>query len=392
VSTLGTTALSLCLAVSLLLSAPDADAQVVLADRCPPSFELRADGTCVLRTLYDFYASPEDHGGVQANLPVHRGGYTPQQIDLGRYLFFDPILSVNKDMSCASCHQPDKAFTDGRAQSLGALLSGEREVLKRSTPSLWNVGFFKKLMWDGRANSLETQAAMPLLAAEEMGNTREGVEAAVAASPQYLRLFKGAFDEAPSFENISRALAAFQSSLISLNSRYDRYAHGDDKALSTQEIRGYNAFRGFVGRCSQCHVPPSFSDSQLAVVGAPAGPQGYVDPGAGAFTDDADLTGAFRVPSLRNTTLTAPYFHSGQFDNLSSVLGFYNNTRGHVAPPSQKLNIHWHVHMVDGPKLSEQDLDDIVAFLGALEDQSMMPEVPDVLPSGVNKVNSLEGL
>jgi cytochrome c peroxidase len=100
------------------------------------------------------------------------------------------------------------------------------------------------------------------------------------------------------------------------------------KHYQHQEIRGYNAFRGFVGRCSQCHVPPSFSDSQLAVVGAPAGPQGYVDPGAGAFTDDADLTGAFRVPSLRNATLTAPYFHSGQFGDLSSVARFLQQYAG----------------------------------------------------------------
>lgn len=364
---------------------------IELSSNCPPTFEKLDDGTCQLRTLYDFYDSPPQHGGVRAELPKLKHRYTPEQIDLGRYLFFDPILSVNQDMSCASCHQLDKSFTDGRKRSLGVVVAGERKELHRSTPSLWNVAFLKQFMWDGRSDDLETQAELPLLAADEMGNTREGVTSAVHQSAVYRTLFKAAFDHRPTFENINIALAAFQSSLVSLNSRYDRYAHGDNAALSPKEIRGYNAFRGFVARCSQCHVPPLFTDSEMAVIGAPENDQQYADPGAGELSDDPFLMGAFRVPTLRNITKTAPYFHSGQFENLHDTVRFYNNTRGHVAPESQDLKIHWHIHMTKGPKLNERNIDDIVAFLHTLEDERNLPESPQYLPSGLRHIPALTG-
>ncbi|BFM15554.1 cytochrome c peroxidase [Maricurvus nonylphenolicus] len=364
--------------------------EFVLREDCPPSFELVSDGTCQLRSLYDFYDSPDQHGGVRANLPKLESPYTPKQIDLGRYLFFDPVLSANKDMSCASCHQLDKGLSDGLETSLGAKQDGRHMALKRATPTLWNVGFLKRYMWDGRADTLPEQAKLPLLSEDEMGNTEEGVVAAVSEQPEYVRMFDEAFDEQPTIDNIAKALAAFQTTLISLNSRYDRYAHGDESALNPQEIRGHNAFRGFVARCSQCHVPPLFTDSELAVIGAPADKQGFADPGAGKFSDDEFLQGAMRVPTLRNIGQTAPYFHNGIFDNLKDVVGFYNNTRGHMAPKEQPLRIHWHVHMTKGPKLSDQDEADIAAFLGSLTDERNLPAVPATLPSGLDSVTSLE--
>jgi len=385
-----------------------------LSDQCPPSFEKLPNGLCQLRSLYDFYDSPAQHGGVKAKLPPMPAAYTAEQIDLGRFLFFDPILSVNRDMSCASCHQPDKGLSDGRKTSLGSRTVGvnsneakapttERKELTRATPSLWNVGFLKRFMWDGRADSLTEQALLPLLSKDEMGHSREGVVTAVQSSQHYQALFAKAFrstafddrelkDKAfentarvnqVTLENIALALGAFQTTLVSLNSRYDRYAHGDAAALSDQEIRGYNAFRGFVGRCSQCHLPPLFTDSEIAVIGAPAASNGFVDEGAGLHSDDPFMLGGFRVPTLRNVALTAPYFHNGELADLSEVVDFYNNTRGHRAPESQPLSIHWHIHMTDGPKLSEQNTKDIVAFLSSLTDQTMMPQVPEQVPSGL---------
>lgn len=367
-----------------------------LSDQCPPSFEKLPSGLCQLRSLYDFYDSPAQHGGVKAKLPPVPGRYTAEQIDLGRYLFFDPVLSVNGDMSCASCHQLDKGLSDGRKTSLGAkpprVISAsdslsesalERKILTRATPTLWNVGFLKRFMWDGRADSLTEQALLPLLSDDEMGHSREGLVQAVASSKDYQALFVKAFDEKVTVQNIAFALGAFQSTLVSLNSRYDRYAHGDEAALSEQEIRGYNAFRGFVGRCSQCHVPPLFTDSEVAVIGAPAASNGFVDEGAGLQSDDPFVRGGFRVPTLRNVALTAPYFHNGELADLSEVVDFYNNTRGHQAPENQPLHIHWHVHMTDGPKLSKQNTKDIVAFLASLTDETMMPQVPEKVPSGL---------
>lgn len=379
-----------------------------LNDQCPPSFEKLADNTCQLRTLYDFYDSPAQHGGVQAELPTMKIKMTPQQIDLGRFLFFDPLLSANQDMSCASCHQTDKGLSDSLKRSMGAQQisakqtaiqqttqrtglqqTSDRLELNRSTPTLWNVGLLKQFMWDGRASSLQAQAELPLLAKEEMGNTREGVVQVLNSSANYIALFESAYGQKPDMANITHALASFQSTLVSFNSRYDRYAHGDKSALSDQEIRGYNAFRGFVGRCSQCHIPPLFTDSELAVIGAPANDQGYIDPGAGALSEDSFKQGAFRVPTLRNISKTAPYFHSGQFTDLTEVVEFYNNTRGHAAPAEQPLKIHWHIHMTQGAQLSQQNVADIVAFLAALEDETHLPKTPDVLPSGLKSVASL---
>ena len=360
-----------------------------LAEDCPANHHLIADGTCKLVTLYDFYTSPESHGGVRTQLPPLANRYTPKQIDLGRYLFFDPILSGQKDMSCASCHQPERGFSDGRKRSLGAIKSGARIELARSTPSIWNVAFQTRFMWDGRADALEEQALLPLFSDKEMDNTKEGVESALRNNSTYVGLFDEAFSALPTIENVATALAAFQASLVSFDSRYDRYAHGDANALSEQEQRGFNAFRGFVGRCSQCHIPPLFTDSELSVVGAPENDLGFIDTGAGAFSTDPALQGAFKVPTLRNVTRTAPYFHSGQFDDLEGVLRFYNNTRGHMAPEGQKLKIHWHVHMTKGPQLSDQDVADILAFLGALEDETKLPAVPATLPSGLQPVPEL---
>ncbi|NDW43860.1 di-heme cytochrome c peroxidase [Ruegeria sp. PrR005] len=349
--------------------------EITLSDTCPPSFQMLVDGTCELVTLYQFYDSPPQHGGLRARLDPPARRYTPQQIDLGRYLFFDPILSDGGDLSCASCHDPAQGFSDGKKRGIGAV------ELDRSTPTLWNVGFAQSLMWDGRTETLEAQALLPLLNPDEMAATVEGVETALNAAPGYVALFQIAFGAAPNIANTVIALAAFQSSLISLNSRYDRYAHGDATALNPQEIRGMNAFRGFVARCSQCHIPPLFTDFELAVVGAPADERGFADPGAGALSDDPARLGAFKTPTLRNITRTAPYFHAGQFDTLKGVVDFYNNTAGHAAPKGQDLRIHWHVHMTNGPKLSTATVADIIAFLAALEDENLMPERPAVLPS-----------
>lgn len=363
----------------------------MLSDACPASHVKRQDGKCELVTLYDFYDSQPEHGGVQARLPKRKNFYTPEQIDLGRYLFFDPILSVNRDMSCASCHRMDRSLSDGRRRSLGAGPHGNRIELQRSTPSLWNVGLQDRFMWDGRADTLEAQSELPLFSEMEMGNSPAQLEADLQANSVYAALFDQVYQSVPTVENISRSLAAFQSTLVSFNSRYDRYAHGDSSALNSQEIRGFNAFRGFVGRCSQCHVPPLFSDNELSVVGAPANDLGYSDPGAAVINDDPSYVGAFKVPTLRNIAHTAPYFHSGQFANLLEVVEFYNNTRGHMAPPQQDLKIHWHVHMTEGPQLSGKDMEDIVAFLGALSDESLTPKAPERVPSGIKVVAKLDG-
>lgn len=356
-----------------------ASASIKLATTCPPSFEL-VGKQCKLVNLYQQYDSLHDKGvgGTKTALPAARDGFSPQQIDLGRFLFFDPLLSANKQQACASCHQPDKGFTDGKAVSTGAF--GHQG--KRSAPTLWNVGFLQKLFWDGRSPDLEQQAVGPLFAPDEMANTPEQLLHDLNANAVYPRLFAEAFaNKGPiDLPQVVSALAAFQSSLISLNSRYDHYAHGFHQALNETEIKGMNVFRSFVARCAECHTPPLFTNQQIAVIGVPE-PEGKpFDAGAGTSAETAKLRGGFKVPTLRNVALTAPYMHSGRFASLEEAAEFYSKGRGHAVPKGEKLLLHWHIWE---PKLSAEENQQIAAFLQTLTDQSLTPQLPQQLPSGL---------
>ena len=354
----------------------------VLRDNCPPSFEKTDAGICQLRTLYDFYDSVQGAGlgGTQTALPAHRDGFTPEQIDLGRYLFFDPVLSGDGSIACASCHSPRQGFSDGLPRSKG--MAG-REVA-RAAPTLWNTAFLNKFFWDARATTLEDQAVGPLFDPDEMDNTPQRLLDSLNAIPAYQAMFRQAFpareEEGIALDQVYLALAAFQTSLISLNSRYDRYAHGYHAALSEQEVEGLNIFRSFVARCAECHTPPLFTNQQIAVIGAPE-PDGLpLDVGAQITYGAPELKAGFKVPTLRNIVQTAPYMHSGKFDNLHQVAEFYNGGRGHAVPQGVDLHLHWHI---SSPNLTEYELARLVDFLGTLTDESLTPEVPLQLPSGL---------
>jgi cytochrome c peroxidase len=358
-----------------------------LNPECPPSFEKLDDRSCQFRSLYDLYESAPGHGGLRARPPDMRERFTPEQIDLGRYLFFDPVLSQDGSRACANCHQPNHGFSEAQPRSTAIAVTGRAAgLLQRNAPSLWNAGFLPRLFWDGRASSLQEQARGPLFAADEMANTPVSVQASLNALPAYRSLFAAAFrrDESQQIQvdEVVQALAAFESSLVSFNSRYDRYAHGDAHALTDLEQEGYSVFRGFVARCSQCHIPPLFTDGELAVVGAPAVASESYDMGAGGLSQDPALAGAFKVPTLRNVARTAPYFNAGQFATLREVVQFYNDKRGHAVPPGIDVQVHWHLAMTQ-PLLSEHDVNAIVAFLQALTDESLLPKVPVAVPSGL---------
>jgi len=322
-------------------------------------------------------------GGTQTSLPKVHDGYTPQQIDLGRLLFFDPLLSKDGSISCASCHQPDKGLSDGLDRSIG--ITGEK--VARSAPSLWNVGFLNKLFWDARASSLEQQASGPLFDKNEMGNTPPQLLSSLNGNPQYVRLFSQVYPQqtAITLEQITSALSAFQASLISLNSRYDQYAHGYHQALSDKEIAGLNVFRSFVARCSECHQPPLFTNDEIAVIGTPEPTDMIFDIGAQKTYNEPKLRGGFKVPTLRNIAKTAPYMHSGTFSTLTESIEFYSGGRGHAVPKDQTLYLHWHIWE---PDLSNDEIASIVAFLGALNDESLMPIIPTIVPSGLPPIDA----
>ena len=276
---------------------------------------------------------------------------------------------MDQTISCASCHDPNKGFSDGLAVSRG--IDGHK--LKRAAPSLYNVGYLKKLFWDGRASTLEEQMLEPLFSQVEMGNTPENLLSTVNEVDNYKKLFAEAFPNKPMDEpillkEITKTIAAFQSTLVSLNSKYDQYAHGYDQALNKNEIEGLNIFRSFVARCAECHTPPLFTNQQFAVIGTPE-PEGLpLDPGAEIPFDDKSLA------------LTAPYMHSGRFKTLRETVQFYTDGRGHAVPEDENLLIHWHIWE---PNLTDYEMDRLVDFLKTLTDESFKPEIPEVLPSGL---------
>lgn len=362
--------------------------EFTLSGDCPPGFELVA-GRCDLRSLYQMYPSlgGAGVGGLKTGLPAWRDGFTPRQTDLGRYLFFDPLLSGDNSVSCASCHHPDLGFSDGRARSVGI---GGVEV-RRASPSLWNVAFLQSFFWDGRADSLEQQMTGPLYDAKEMGSNPTELLAEIGGSAAYRAMFQDAYpgsEGPPTLEQVYYAIAAFEASLVSLNSRYDQYAHGYHDALTENEKAGMNVFRSFVARCAECHTPPLFTNQQVAVIGVPEPGDRPLDEGAESVTGNPGLRGGFKVPSLRNVAKTAPYMHSGTFGNLRDAAEFYTLGRGHALPDGEKQRIvvHWHIWE---PDLTDDELDRLVDFLATLTDEAFKPIIPTTVPSGLAPIGAI---
>ncbi len=300
---------------------------------------------------------------------------TDAKAELGRLLFFDPILSNNNDISCATCHQPDLGFADGRITAIGP--NGVEQV--RNTPSLWNVGYAQNLFWDGRLDSLEAQSNIPLTHPDEMGvGDTAALVTEVAAIQEYEALFNAAFDDGVSLANIENALAAFQRTLISNDSPFDQYAAGNVDALTPSQRRGLALFRSGATRCFECHTAPTFASDTFRVVGVPSD-----DPGRAGVVDNGS-EGAFKVPTLRNIALTAPYMHNGSLQTLEAVVDFYADGGGRIHG-QENVDV-----FVQGFELTDQERLDLVAFLFALTDESGMPEIPTAVPSGLPVIAPVE--
>ena len=231
----------------------------------------------------------------------------------------------------------------------------------------------------------------PLYAADEMGSSPVQLLADIGDNETYRHLFHDAFpgsEGPPSIDMIYTAIAAFQTSLISLNSRYDQYAHGYHDALTENEKAGMNIFRSFVARCAECHTPPLFTNQQVAVIGVQE-PEGHpFDAGAESVSGNPGLRGGFKIPSLRNIEKTAPYMHSGTFATLRHTAEFYTLGRGHALPEEEKqrMLVHWHIWE---PQLTGDELDRLVDFLGTLTDEAFKPQIPECVPSGLAPIGTI---
>jgi cytochrome c peroxidase len=314
------------------------------------------------------------YSGLQREFPALNGETTPEKAELGRMLFFDPVLSKNLDTSCATCHNPSLGFSDGLQTANG--LDGT--PLPRNAMSLWNAGYETTLFWDGRAKTLEEQMSVPLHGENEMAGSDDEIITRLKEIPAYIDLFNKAYTgeaDSVTVENVQSAIAAFERTLVSNNSPFDQYAAGQFDALTAQQRRGLNLFRSAATRCFECHAAPTFSNDNFFVTGVPDTAGQTHDMGRAAIASDGK-DGAFKSPTLRNAALTAPYMHNGAFATLEEVIDFYSKGGGRDAG--------FEVDRQIVPfELSPQEKEDLVAFLYALTDESALPEVPKSVPSGL---------
>ncbi len=282
---------------------------------------------------------------------------TPAKIALGKQLFFDSRLSGDNTMSCATCHLPDKAFADGLAKSPG---NGGR-LLIRNTPGLANIGLFSSYFWDGRTESLEEQALEPIQSPDEMNQDLDELERELNAIGGYRQQFQEIYGTAVTRDGIAKSLAAFQRTLVTQASPFDRYLAGDKDALSKAAKRGLELFQNDAG-CIRCHHGPLLSDGKFYRIGA-----SWHDRGRGAITKNSADDYRFRTPSLRNVAETAPYMHDGSLETLYDVVMYYFRGVPARTPEGEPLDIE--------PQLdsSFSDIDNLVAFL-----RSLTGKLPDV--------------
>ncbi|MNX80365.1 Cytochrome c551 peroxidase precursor [compost metagenome] len=322
------------------------------------------------KTLFDVDAFNAD-----AFSPGPEFHTTAAKVELGEKLFFDAALSGNGTRSCASCHNPNLAFTDGIAKH--TTIHDSANLLTRNVPTLVNAALQSNYFYDMRALTLEDQVRDVISSKQEMDGSMKAIIKYVSAGPSYPSLFAKAFsagtEKGITSDQVSNALASYIRSLVKLNSRFDAYMQGNEKALSTQELKGFNLFMG-KAKCATCHfaplfngvTPPKFISSETEVLGVPVS--------VADSTLDADLgyysvigidsyKHAFKIPTIRNVKKTAPYMHNGAYQTLDEVMEFYNN--GGAAGLGIKLANQ--TLSEEKLQLTENEKKDIIAFMESLE-------------------------
>jgi cytochrome c peroxidase len=262
-------------------------------------------------------------------------------------------------MSCATCHLPDKAFGDGLAKAKG---HGDK-TLARNTQTVLNVGFYQRYFWDGRAKTLEEQALGPIQSPDEMHQDLGELEKELNGVPGYVEQFQKNFGTGVTRDGIAKSLAAFQRSLVTKPSPFDRYLAGDKSALSAEAKQGLELFEGSAG-CIRCHQGPLFSDSKFYRLGI-----AHQDDGLAAVTGKQEDKGKFRTPSLRNVSETGPYMHDGSKKTLFEVVEFYYRGVPSKTSDGQPIDVE---------SLSGQSFSEIPALVAFLE--SLTGEAPKVDP------------
>ncbi|MBL0049413.1 MAG: c-type cytochrome [Bacteroidetes bacterium] len=304
---------------------------------------------CSMLTLSSLLSKPSDAALM-----------TPESTAaLGKLLFFDPILSQDKSISCASCHKPEFAYADTVAFSNG--VAGNKTT--RNVPSAMNMMYRDIYFWDGRANTLEEQAIFPIENPVEMNLKIGEAIKRLNASPSYVSYFKLLYNEKPNKKNLALALASFERTLETSATPFDKFAKGDSSAISESAKRGQLIFNQ-KGHCFDCHFGPDFTGDEFKNIGL-YNEKELNDAGRFSITKNGIDKGKFKVPGLRNVAVTAPYMHNGMFTTLREVIDYYSEPEKFV-----KGGINTDPITAAGFHLTEQEKQDIEAFLISLTDSS----------------------
>jgi cytochrome c peroxidase len=291
---------------------------------------------------------------------------TSPRVTLGKALFFDPRLSGNGSVSCASCHNPGLGWSDALSTGIG--INGQR--LPRNSPTVVNVAYNTQFMWDGRFGSLEQQVLGPMQAEQEMSTDFKHMKLMLDSLEGYKAMFAKAYPNEPlSEQTVAKAIAAFERTVVSNGSRFDKWLAGDRRAITAQEWRGFQLFKAAdKGNCVACHSGPNFTDNGFHNIGVAQEAQD-----AGRFKVRAlpSMKAAFKTPTLRDIELTAPYFHDGSAATLRDVMVHYNRggdprAAGTISPEVHPLN------------LSDREIDDLVAFMKTLNGAARRVDLPSL--------------
>ena len=288
---------------------------------------------------------------------------TFEGVELGRKLFNDPILSANNTLACINCHMPESSFSDPNQFSTGI----DGFLGNRNSSALINLGWSSSFNWDGSVKSLEEQAFEPVTNSLEMHNSWNNVENTLNQDEEYLLLFKQAYNiDYIDSTHVVMAIAQFERTLISNNSKFDKYSRGEE-VFTKSELNGFAIFNSEKGDCFHCHGTSLFTDNLFHNNGLDVEP--FLDLGLGKITENTSDNGKFKTPTLRNVEVSAPYMHDGRFATLEKVIEHYDSG-GHfsstVDPLMKKLGV--------GLNLTNQEKSDLIAFLKTLTDYDFITE------------------
>ena len=329
---------------------------VSLAMSAPSGYALHGTVTVDGITVPDIGPMP-----AQSPIPPTNLSYA-QKVELGKQLYFDTRLSKNNSVSCAFCHNPGTGFADARQFSIGAFgTSGGRQA-----PTVYNTGFIPLQFWDGRAGSLEEQAIGPIHNPIEMAEMHETVVPKIAKIAAYQKQFQLVFGAGASLQHIAEAIAAFERTIVSQNSAFDKHVMGEAGAMNESALRGLELFRG-KARCILCHNGPNLTDNKFHNLGVPQVGPLKEDLGRYMVTRAQKDKGAFKTPTLRSIVETAPYMHDGVFKTLEEVIDFFDAGGGanpNLSPLMKPLG------------LSGEEKADLLEFLKALTGTPIKVTVP----------------